>query len=188
MNDNRYSGATEAELGFLKEIVRMLPAGLTVQDATGELLLVNDAAAAQLGIDGSRPSPDLASRREACRQALSAGQAVVTEEALHTGTARQVLLTTHRPVRLAGRELLISTSSDITEQKNFEDQLFRSAYFDELTGLPSRRVIEHRASGLLARDRGGERFALAFLDVDNFKHINDYYGHSVGDALSLIHI
>ena len=125
MNDNRYSGATEAELGFLKEIVRMLPAGLTVQDATGELLLVNDAAAAQLGIDGSRPSPDLASRREACRQALSAGQAVVTEEALHTGTARQVLLTTHRPVRLAGRELLISTSSDITEQKNIQDQLRR---------------------------------------------------------------
>ena len=66
MNDNQYSGATEAELGFLKEIVRMLPAGLTVQDAHGELLLVNDAAAAQLGMDGSRPSPDLAPRREAC--------------------------------------------------------------------------------------------------------------------------
>ncbi|RXG92353.1 EAL domain-containing protein [Bradyrhizobium zhanjiangense] len=182
MNDNEYFGASEAELGFLKEIVRMLPAGLTVQDAHGELLLVNDAAASQLGMDGSRPSPDLAPRREACRQALSAGQAVVTEESLHNGAARQVLLTTHRPVRLAGRQLLISASSDITEQKNFEDQLFRSAYFDELTGLPSRRVIEHRANGLLARDRG-ERFALAFLDVDNFKHINDYYGHAVGDAL-----
>ncbi|WP_165405211.1 putative bifunctional diguanylate cyclase/phosphodiesterase [Bradyrhizobium genosp. SA-3] len=182
MNDNGYFGASEAELGFLKEIVRMLPAGLTVQDAHGELLLVNDAAASQLGMDGSRPSPDLAPRREACRQALSAGQAVVTEEALHNGAARQVLLTTHRPLRLAGRQLLISASSDITEQKNFEDQLFRSAYFDELTGLPSRRVIEHRTNGLLARD-GGERFALAFLDVDNFKHINDYYGHAVGDAL-----
>lgn len=68
MNDNQYSGASEAELGFLKEIVRMLPAGLTVQDAHGELLLVNDAAAAQLGMDGSHPSPDLAPRREACRQ------------------------------------------------------------------------------------------------------------------------
>ena len=183
MNDNKYAGATEAELGFLKEIVRMLPAGLTVQDAQGELLLVNDVAATQLGMDGSRPSRDLALRREACRQALSSGQAVVAEEALHDGAARQVLLTTHRPIRLDGCELLISASSDITEQKNFEDQLFRSAYFDELTGLPSRRVIEHRATSLLAQGGADERFALAFLDVDNFKHINDYYGHAVGDAL-----
>ncbi|GLR83988.1 putative bifunctional diguanylate cyclase/phosphodiesterase [Bradyrhizobium iriomotense] len=183
MNHSKYSGATDAELGFLKEIVRMLPASVTVQDAHGDLILVNDAAARHLGMDGSRPTPDLTQRREACQQAMQAGQPVVAEESVHDGTARQVLLTTHRPVRLEGRDLLISASSDITEQKNFEDQLFRSAYFDELTGLPSRRVIEHCVKGILARDRSDERFALAFLDIDNFKHINDYYGHSVGDAL-----
>ncbi|MCP3474320.1 EAL domain-containing protein [Bradyrhizobium sp. CCGUVB1N3] len=183
MNDSKYSGAADAELGFLKEIVRMLPAGVTVQDARGDIILVNDAAARHLGMDGSRPKPDLTQRRQASQRAMQAGQPVVAEESVHDGTARQVLLTTHRPVRLAGRDLLISASSDITEQKNFEDQLFRSAYFDELTGLPSRRVIEHRANGILAREGSSERFALAFLDIDNFKHINDYYGHSVGDAL-----
>jgi c-di-GMP phosphodiesterase Gmr len=183
MNDSKYYSATDAELGFLKEIVRMLPAGVTVQDARGDLLLVNDAAARQLGMDGSRPTPDLTQRREACQQAMRAGQPVIAEECFHDGAARQVLLTTHRPVRLAERDLLISSSSDITEQKNFEDQLFRSAYFDELTSLPSRRVIEHRANSILARQGSSERFALAFLDIDNFKHINDYYGHSVGDAL-----
>ena len=174
MNNSNYYGATGAELEFLKEIVRTLPAGVTVHDERGELLLVNDAAASHLGMDGSRPSPDLTQREDARLRASKAGRAVVIEESFNDGAARQVLLTTHRPVRLAGRDLLITASSDITEQKNFEDQLFRSAYFDELTGLPSRRVIEHRANAILARSGAGGRFALAFLDVDNFKHINDY--------------
>ena len=177
VSDSKCHETTETELGFLKGIIKMLPVGVTVQDERGELLLINDAAASLSAMDGSPQ------RMEACLRALRSGRALVTEETINGGAARRVLLTTHRPIHLSGRDLVISASSDITEQKAFEDQLFRSAYFDGLTGLPSRRVIEHHANTILSRARAGERFALAFLDIDNFKHINDYYGHSIGDAL-----
>jgi cyclic di-GMP phosphodiesterase Gmr len=177
--------ASGTELGLLREVLRLLPAGVTVQDEHGRFLIVNDAAAVQLGLAeaGPAPSPQLAQRRETGLEFLRAGRSSTTEECVDDGKSKQILLTSHRPIRVGGRDLLISSSADISEQKAFEDQLFRSAYYDELTELPSRRVIEHRANMLLQGDRASEKFALAFLDIDNFKHINDYYGHAIGDAL-----
>jgi cyclic di-GMP phosphodiesterase Gmr len=179
--------ASDSDPGLLKEILRLLPAGVTVQDEDGRFLLINDAAAAQLGLAAGQ-GDDLAAkhlneRRGAGLELLRAGRAAVAEAVGAGSNGGQVLLSAHQPVSIAGRNLLLSCSADISEQKAVEDHLFRSAYFDSLTGLPMRRVIEHRVESLIQRYEPGNSFALAFLDVDNFKHINDYYGHSVGDAL-----
>ena len=179
--------AEDAELAILRDVFRLLPAGVTLQDEHGRILLANDAAAAQLGIAaaelGAPASAELNHRRETGIEFLRSGRTAVIEECVTRGDIRQTYLTSHLPVRIIGRDLLLSSSADISEQRAVEDQLFRSAYFDELTGLPTRRVIEHRSNHLLKGDEGQTRFALAFLDIDNFKHINDYYGHAIGDEL-----
>ncbi|HET7863974.1 MAG TPA: EAL domain-containing protein, partial [Burkholderiaceae bacterium] len=104
----------------------------------------------------------------------------------HTATRdgqTRTWLVTDQPVRIFDEMLLVSAALDITERKRFEDELARQSLHDPLTGLPNRALMaEMVESALRAKARGG-MLALAFIDVDNFKQVNDYYGHMLGDAL-----
>ncbi|MDO8465516.1 MAG: EAL domain-containing protein [Gallionella sp.] len=73
---------------------------------------------------------------------------------------------------------------DITERKKSDDEIHRLAFYDPLTGLPNRRLLIDRLQRALASsERSGRHGAIMFIDLDNFKVINDTQGHDFGDML-----
>lgn len=83
-----------------------------------------------------------------------------------------------------GKKYIWSIVEDITERKFAEDRIRNLAFNDTLTQLPNRRLLNDRLGLTIATSRRtGQYAALMFLDLDNFKPLNDSYGHDVGDLL-----
>ena len=78
----------------------------------------------------------------------------------------------------------VALLSDITQLKEHQSELERMAHFDALTNLPNRILLADRLQQAMHQmPRSGQQLAVAFLDLDDFKTINDTYGHDVGDLL-----
>ncbi|WP_317205670.1 EAL domain-containing protein [Janthinobacterium sp.] len=83
-----------------------------------------------------------------------------------------------------GTQNYVALFTDITHMKQYLQQLERIAHFDVLTGLPNRVLLADRLQQALAHsERHGQSLAVAYLDLDGFKAVNDRHGHDVGDEL-----
>ena len=78
----------------------------------------------------------------------------------------------------------VAVKLDITARKKMEEEVRQLAFYDTLTKLPNRRLLNDRLSQLIAASKRSNSYgALMFLDLDNFKSLNDTHGHEVGDML-----
>jgi len=88
------------------------------------------------------------------------------------------------PFEWQGQPATLSFMNDITERRQLDETIQRQALHDSLTQLPNRRLLVHNLQlAMGAHKRNGLMGALMFLDLDNFKPLNDTHGHGVGDLL-----
>ena len=88
------------------------------------------------------------------------------------------------PIKMAGKYEFSAFIRDISRRKQMEEQVRQLAFYDALTGLPNRRLLNDRMMQTMAASkRSGNYGAVLFADLDNFKPLNDTHGHAVGDLL-----
>ncbi len=177
-----------------RAILNQAPVGIGQIDANGRFLLVNDHLCHLLGADsGQLLNKTL--QEMATSEDLALHMAAATREA--TGFSLETQLITGEPlpvwVNLAMAPVnepaahagsFIVTIENVTERRANADKMRRMVYFDPLTHLPNRVMFNSKLEQAMAvADAAGHSVAVLFLDLDNFKNINDSLGHVIGDRL-----
>ncbi|MDC7122794.1 EAL domain-containing protein [Cellulomonas fimi] len=208
--DRTASLAREAELARSEERFRLAfdnaPVGVALLDArpgaVGQILRVNRALCEILGFDEPELlGTDLTAlvHPESLPELVAAlglfVDGTVTSERLEhrytSGDGDDVWVQMNLalvPDGDGGPDYLIGQLADITERKRAEAELTHNALHDSLTSLPNRALLTERLDRALVRAaRDGTTVAVLYLDIDNFKDVNDSLGHAAGDEL-LVHI
>ncbi|ENO87025.1 bifunctional diguanylate cyclase/phosphodiesterase [Thauera linaloolentis] len=191
----RLVGASERANQRSRILLQNASDGIHITDLQGDVIEASDAFCRMLGYPRSEIIGMNVSNWDArltAREALAAiarvheqGE-VCTLETLHRradGETFPVEVTSF-PLDLDGRPVVFHSARDITARKMSEDAVKKLAFFDPLTSLPNRRLLIERLEVALrscAYHKG--RGALLFIDLDNFKAVNDTIGHHEGDRL-----
>ena len=115
------------------------------------------------------------------RRGISIEYRIITGSGQQRYVTQQIEIIENQNRGLIG---LTGIIQDITERKDYENKIKHLAYYDDITGLPNRTFfLELLASSIKIAKRNSCNFAILFLDLDDFKGINDSYGHYNGDLL-----
>ena len=189
---------SKAERALFRAMIDQVPDYLFVKDADSRFVVANSAVAADLGLrpddlmgktDFELHRPELAGKFFADDQkVVRTGDPILDiEEFVVDGSGtKQWLSTSKVPLRNGQNEIIgiVGISRNITDRKRAEDQIRFMALHDALTGVPNRTLLMDRLTqALLQAERSNSRATVFFIDLDNFKPVNDSLGHHAGDTL-----
>src|ERR1700677_4179115 len=180
----------------LDTAVNNIPQGLVVYDKTARVTVCNERYVEMFGLSPEIAKPgntmqDLIAHRketgsfdgdvdefcDAIMRNVALGKATCQLTEAPGGRAIQI---TNQPLEAGG---WVATIEDVTERERSAAQIAHMAHYDGLTDLPNRVLFREQLEQALKQVRSGKQLAVLYIDIDEFKSVNDALGHSIGDEL-----
>ncbi|MFA5824728.1 MAG: EAL domain-containing protein [Gallionellaceae bacterium] len=178
---------------YTEQIVSNMPIGFIVLDARGNIRLANNAVLRMFDLAGNTSWSgktlgeflDVALLNEEIIRVLASGTHCndfgferTNEDGVRSYLADISL------AQIGEEHVVLFMVQDVTLRKQSEEEIHRLAFYDSLTQLPNRRLLHERLlQSMSISARSGKYGALMFIDMDNFKTLNDTQGHDIGDLL-----
>jgi diguanylate cyclase (GGDEF)-like protein len=185
-----------AERRHLSTAVNNIPQGLVLYDASARIITCNQPYLDMFGLSPDVAKPGCTMQRLIAHRKETGSydgdvdefcDAIIRTVRLGKATRQLTQAPGGRAIEIINRPLKgggwVATIEDITERTRADEKIAHLAHFDGLTDLPNRLLFRTRLEEALQALQPGEQLAVLYIDIDEFKSVNDALGHPIGDEL-----